>query len=490
MTFPNSKSTHKKDTPMVRCPSCGGTIPFSEICLRCGDSTDPRLGLVLDGKYRIEALLGQGGYGRVYRARHLGLEAQVAVKFLLSQGAPPGGVHRERFRREALALARLSHPGIVAVHDLGEQEGAPYMVMELCRGRPLFESLLVDGRTMAPERLCRIFDQLLEVLEVAHREGIVHRDMKPENILLMEAGYRPDAIKVLDFGLALWTESPGNQRLTAEAEVNGTPIYMSPEQCRGGELGPPTDIYSVGVMLFEMLAGEPPFTGESVVQLMAQHIYVAPPAVSARGLKKEPPPGLEALAHWAMAKGPDERPTAGQFREALSRAMDGTDAASVLGRSAGQKAAEAGSGSKRGLISAAPRTEFGQGFANAPTLKGEQRPYVVLWGMEAGRMNALRVALAVNGIDSQTWDPDQAPPKSIGERTVRTVMVAATGGAARTVSVRGAPGTGQVPVMVVDVTGVEETPALIRAGASDAALHSATDDEICKKVWRLVRRGR
>jgi serine/threonine protein kinase len=220
-----------------------------------------RLGSILTGKYRIDALLGQGGCGRVYKATHLLLQGTVAIKFLLPAYASHE-VLRERFSREARLLAKLCHPGIAAAHDYGEDNGELYLIMEYVAGRQL-GLLLVDHQEtgISIPRVVSISEQILDVLAAAHACGITHRDIKPSNIMLYQDDGGTERLKLLDFGLAFIAGRTVKPRLTGNGQVVGTVLYMAPEQCRGHVVGPPADIYSLGVVLYQMLTGRLPFTG-------------------------------------------------------------------------------------------------------------------------------------------------------------------------------------------------------------------------------------
>nr|MBK7064237.1 serine/threonine protein kinase [Deltaproteobacteria bacterium] len=162
---------------------------------------------------------------------------------------------RARFRREAVVLARLRHPNIVSVIDYGEHQGELFLVMELLRGFSLDTQVMAGGLTMPVPRVVSVIDQVLQVLE-AHAAGVVHRDLKPENVML-DAGDRTDKVKVLDFGIAAFDDERTVEKLTRTGTVRGTPQYMSPEQCVGQDVGPPGDVYAVGIILYELLLGRP-----------------------------------------------------------------------------------------------------------------------------------------------------------------------------------------------------------------------------------------
>src|SRR5271166_665632 len=213
--------------------------------------------------YEVQAMLGRGGMGVVYKARHLRLNRIVALKMLLS-GAYAGPRERARFQHEAEAVANLRHPSIVQVYDVGDHDGCPYFTMELLEGGSLVQALA--GSPQPARQVAALVVMLAEAVQVAHQAGIVHRDLKPGNILLTAEG----TPKVADFGLARHFE--GEAGLTLSGTRMGTPSYMAPEQVVGkaGIIGPATDIYALGALLYEMLTGRPPFRGETAAETERQ----------------------------------------------------------------------------------------------------------------------------------------------------------------------------------------------------------------------------
>lgn len=270
-------------------------------------ATDKQL---LGGRYELEQLLGQGGMAQVYRARDRVLGRPVAVKVLRPEYANDA-TFVARFQREARAAANLVHPNIVAVYDVGQDGNQHYIVMEYIAGRTLKEWI----RERAPlpvDTALRIAEEVCTALEYAHRHGIIHRDIKPQNILLDEEG---EVVKVADFGIAKSRLDPES---TADRLALGTVKYISPEQARGVEVLPQSDLYSLGVVLYEMLTGQQPFDGETPVSIALQHIEAEPP--SPRRLNPYIPPAVEAIVLRALAKDPRERyPSAREMRQALER---------------------------------------------------------------------------------------------------------------------------------------------------------------------------
>ncbi len=235
-------------------------------------------GTVLDGRWRIEALLGTGGMGAVYRAEHVHVGRKAAVKVLhadLSRSA----AERDRFRREARVATRLRSPHVVEVLDFGEDAaGRPYLAMELLEGEPLRAVLDREGR-LAPERAVRLLRQLLDGLAAAHAAGVVHRDLKPENLWLSGAG-ADERLRVLDFGIAKWSEARPDAVRTQVGLVVGTPEYLSPEQAVGGEVDRRADLYAAGILAFVMLTGRHPFDTSDVRALVAAHAFERVPGLS------------------------------------------------------------------------------------------------------------------------------------------------------------------------------------------------------------------
>ncbi|MFO0603111.1 MAG: serine/threonine-protein kinase [Polyangiales bacterium] len=468
------------------CPGCGTLAELSERCAICGrEAPDTRTGEVVGGKYRLESLLGAGGMGRVYRAEHLELGEPVAVKFLLAEWASRTEM-RARFRREAVVLARLRHPNIVSVIDYGEHRGELYLVMEMLRGVSLDSQVKAGGSTLPLHRVVHVVDQVLQVLEAAHAAGVVHRDLKPENVMLLDAGDRTDRVKVLDFGIAMVDDGGPVEKLTATGTVRGTPHYMSPEQCVGRNVGPATDIYAVGAMLYELLTGATPFNGRSAAEIISQQMFATPPSFAERPPPREVPLGVEALVMRALAKKPEQRPTAAEFRDALQLCARGADDVTAAARDAAERARAAGLSRDDRAIDASPR-------AIAPETSASETgpsPRVALCGFGPERAAALRTAMAVHGMTAFPV-AEAPPPMSPDKRPWKAVVVAGDAGAAEeTRRIRAMPTLGTLPVIVLDLARAADAPALIRAGASDCALATVDDVAACQKVLRALRRGR
>ena len=266
----------------------------------------------LMARYRLDRKIAAGGMGTVYAAVDDRLGRRVAVKILARRLAEdPAFI--ERFKREARAAAALSHPNIARVFDYGEDGPDHFSVMELVEGEDLARVLREHG-PLTPDRVTRIAAQMCAALDHAHAAGLVHRDVKPANVIVGP----DDRVKVTDFGIA---RAVGEAKLTATGTVMGTPHYMSPEQANGVPLGPASDVYSTGIVLFEMLTGEVPFTGESPMAVAMSHVTAEAP--SARALNPDVPAALDAIVARATAKDPRAR---FHSAAALQAALDATEA--------------------------------------------------------------------------------------------------------------------------------------------------------------------
>lgn len=257
---------------------------------------DPMIGAVLDGRYRIEAPIATGGMSTVYRGLDTRLDRPVAVKVMDSRYASDSGF-LARFRLEARAVARLRHPGLVAVFDQGMDGKHPFLVMELIDGGTLRE-LLRERGPMPPHAVAAVFNPLLGGLAVAHRSGLVHRDVKPENVLISDDG----EVKLADFGLVRAVAEAG---ITSTSVILGTAAYLSPEQVRTGSAGPRSDVYSAGILMYELLTGSTPFTGDTPLALAYQRIDrdVPAPSEAIDGVPEE----FDELVLRATSRDPDAR---------------------------------------------------------------------------------------------------------------------------------------------------------------------------------------
>src|SRR5207245_7898803 len=282
-----------------------------------GDPTPPHVpGERYIGKYRLKGELGRGGIGAVYMAEQPGLGREVAIKELIQSADP---VALKRFLQEAQVMARTSHPNLVQVHDIELMGDINYLVLELVRGRSLRDWM--NQGPIPPPQVFAVMHGVLQALDYAHRHSIVHRDMKPENVLISEEGL----VKVADFGIARLMDDTGvGGTATKTGTTVGTPQYMSPEQVASSRVDGRSDLYSAGIMFYELVAGQPPFTAtdaDGPFTLMAKHVQAPPqpPSVFRPGLN----PDLEELILKSLSKRPEDRfQTGKEFDEAISRVAD------------------------------------------------------------------------------------------------------------------------------------------------------------------------
>jgi serine/threonine protein kinase len=309
---------------MLRCPQCGQDLPDdARFCFRDGTPldggakeqvacVDARIGRTVGGRYRIIALLGEGGMGAVYLARHQTLGKLVAIKFLHEDQANLENPV-ERFLIEAKAAARLDHPNIVSIYDFGrDRHNAYYLVMEYVEGEGLHE-LLSRNEPFDQLRTIGVIRQILSAAAAAHQANIVHRDLKPENIIVIRGRSERDQLKILDFGLAkIVDQKMPSAPLTLEGHFIGTPAYVAPERVRTAPLDGRCDLYSIGIIAFELLTGSPPFVGDPLAVLRA-HMLTPPPTL------KEAQDGLvvnerfESLIQRLMAKNREDRPPSAEI---------------------------------------------------------------------------------------------------------------------------------------------------------------------------------
>jgi eukaryotic-like serine/threonine-protein kinase len=269
---------------------------------------------VFGERYEVEARIGAGGMAEVWRGHDRVLNRTVAIKTLLPQFARDASFV-DRFRREAQAAARLNHPGIVSVYDSGTDDHTPFIVMQYIEGRTLAD-YLAAGKTLPPAQAAQIAQGIAEALGAAHAQGVIHRDIKPANIMVTREG----KVLVMDFGIARLVAGPETAPQTAA--VLGTASYLSPEQAQGQAVDARTDIYSLGVVLYEMLAGRPPFTGDSPMAIAYKQVNATPPPPSS--IVPDVSPALDAVVMRALSKNPANRYQSGaEFADDLERARSG-----------------------------------------------------------------------------------------------------------------------------------------------------------------------
>ncbi|MFT3708744.1 MAG: serine/threonine-protein kinase [Archangium sp.] len=280
---------------------------------------DEHIGKTVANKYRVEQMIGEGGMGKVYKATQLALDKPVVLK-VLRQALLSDERTVRRFQREAKAASRLNHPNAISVLDFGQaDDGAMYIAMEYVAGKDL-HAILSREWPLMESRVIRVMSQVLSALADAHSAGVIHRDLKPENIMVEQRRGEADFVKVLDFGIAKIVDGTDEDgpALTRAGFVCGTPEYMSPEQARGAQLDHRSDLYAVGVILYQLMCGMLPFDSDSAVGFATKHLTEVPPPPTKRRPDAKVSPGMERLIMKALAKNPDDRPqTAEQFRAEL-----------------------------------------------------------------------------------------------------------------------------------------------------------------------------
>ncbi|MFO0759656.1 MAG: protein kinase [Byssovorax sp.] len=366
----------------MECPACHSpNIDGARFCAKCGallpastDESDPLIGKMVGGRFMITGILGEGGMGRVYTGeQRMGTSIRkVAVKTLLAQYTKDPQV-RARFDRECGTVSELEHPNTIKVYDFGQTDaGDYYIAMELLTGTSL-ESALEKG-PLGPERVDRILGQICGSLQEAHDKGIVHRDLKPANIYLTTRAGEEDYVKVLDFGIAKKDEkhtTKNDQKLTQQGTVLGTPPYMSPEQFKGGELDARSDIYSLGVMTYEMLTGRLPFDADTPWAWATQHMTAQPFPFETIPLGSQVPPKMKHAVMRALSKDKNQRHTT--VREFYEDFTMGAPRISALPRSSMPDGAVSGGTALMPVSSGAAggqRTQVGEPVFGAPQPTG------------------------------------------------------------------------------------------------------------------------
>ena len=352
-------TTARISGPLNACPNCSfASLESFAFCPKCGtklpeDSTAVSLlGRTLNGKYRIVREVGQGSMGTVFEGEHTSLKKRVAIK-VLHADMQLGEESIQRFQREGIAAGQFSHPNAIQIFDFDRDEGPVfYLAMEFVEGLDLKRMIRDDGAQPVDTALS-IARQILGALGEAHRHGIVHRDLKPENVMVIR-GSGPPRVKVLDFGLSKLLDRPLDASLTEIGRVMGTPLYMSPEQVAGDPVDHRTDLYAVGLILYEMLAGTTPFSGKTLQEILSKHLKELPPSVVELVPELEVPAELDRVLERALEKRREDR---FQSAEEMLEALNAVDPAGPLASPASarvRRAATAGTAHGTGAP-AAPR---------------------------------------------------------------------------------------------------------------------------------------
>jgi eukaryotic-like serine/threonine-protein kinase len=408
----------------------------------------------LAGRYELAEVIGRGGMGTVYRAVDLVLHRSVAVKVLPGALADHDPSYVARFQREARAAAALSDPAVVAVYDSGSDDGTRFIVMEYVAGASL-EAILREEGPLDPERAMSIAEQVAGALGAAHAAGIVHRDIKPANVMVRA----DESVKVLDFGLARALDASA---LTQSASVLGTAAYMSPEQALGKPADERSDIYSLGCLLYALLTGQPPFTGDGAAAILNQHAHIAPRPVHPANSRVSP--ALGGLVAEMLAKAPDERPqSAEHVRERLRSASAGTVAAPTA------LAAQTPAGS-------------------APTRVLARRPHPRRRLVLAGLLSALGLVIALIALAAGGGPRHATPPSRSGADAAASATKQARSGGSTTSSTAttsaSASRTAPQPQSVAGAAGV--LSALLARDGESATIDRQAAQEITKALSDIL----
>jgi serine/threonine protein kinase len=411
----------------IFCPTDGARIvTTSQMEIASTASDDPLVGNILDGRYKVLKRIGEGGMGIVYEALHVSIEKKVALKVLRDDFSSRPEVV-ERFRQEAKSASRIGHEHIVDISDFGETPGGQsYFVMEMLVGEDL-AGVLSRERTLAVRRAARILVQCCKALGAAHSKGIVHRDMKPENIYMVRRDDDHDFVKIVDFGIAKMSDidTPGapGRKLTKTGMIFGTPEYMSPEQAAGKSLDHRVDIYALGVILFELLTGRVPFVGDTFMGVLTQHMFEPPPPLREVHSATDVPSEVEAIIYKALAKDPNARfQSMDEMARALAQTIDpgaqGTfpPAADTL-RGIGDPVKSQGRGPRVFEPAAATQFEVAYSEASPETKKSNKGLFAVLGGVALAVFAAGALYVASNRT------PEVPPARPAGIATTPTPPV-------------------------------------------------------------------
>ena len=404
--------------PQARdCPACDGRL--IELPGGKPDPLSTLVGRTIDGRYLVESQIGVGGMGAVFSGVQTAIGRPVAIKFLSRQLA--GDPHAvRRFNQEARAASALGHPNTITIHDFGQtSEGLLYLVMELVRGKTLTELVTQDGRLL-PGRVLTLLVQILDALEVAHACGVVHRDLKPDNVLVTEQGGKSDFVKVLDFGIAkLMDGSTKGHTLTQSGQLFGTPAYMSPEQAQGEPVDARTDLYAVGVITYELLTGRLPFEGDTPLSLLVKHLHETHLPFHRIEPRFIVHPEVQAFVDRALAKPREDRfQTAAEMRDVACKSFE-----AELRRD---------SGPPQTVLEPVDRRHVQAELDRAPPPKPEATPTMAAWESAAYPRRRLPLTLGAFGLLAAAagalawWGVGDAPTRTRSAESPAPVAVAAT----------------------------------------------------------------
>jgi len=384
---------------------------------------DPLVGQVLENKYRILEVIGWGGMSVVYKARHVLVDRLVAIKTVKFKPNERPDVW-QRFQREIVTLSRLSHPNVVTVYDcIVGNDGQPYVVMDHIQGCTLDDILQSAGRLQL-RRLCSIASQVASAVEHAHRHNVIHRDLKPANIMILGEDDNFE-VKVVDFGLAKLGED--DQRLTQTGQLWGSPPYISPEQIKGGNVDHRCDIYSLGIVTYEMATGRDPFASEVVYEMLHHHLHHDPPSFAEVCPSSPPPRELEAVVKKALAKDPNDRhQSMAEFKEDLERAclMAEKRMAAEAARNP-QSAARATTGRLTAMGRAVPSLSLARKSTTGCCSRKSITPVNLLYMGLSALIVFAAALVGTNRNFFQTQAQSQLPAHQGGQREDRPILPAA-----------------------------------------------------------------
>ncbi|MEM9189260.1 MAG: serine/threonine-protein kinase [Myxococcota bacterium] len=418
----------------------------------------PEIGDLVAGRYRILNQLGIGGMGTVFRARQLNLSRDCALKMMHTTHSQKEGA-RLRFEREARVASQLRHDNAIAIYDFGEDAGRLFLVMELLTGEDLRNRVDVTRPPLDVEDALEIVLDVADALIAAHAIGLVHRDLKPENIFLETDQNGDERAVVVDFGLAFIAGNDGDLgRMTREGVITGTPDYLSPEQARGRSVGPPTDIYSLGVCFYEMLTAFTPFRGDPGV-LLSQHMFMDPPPLQQFHPGLELPSIIEELIFRMLKKAPEDRPTAQAVFDTLTSFDPSIPERKGKGRAGGALL-----GREARMISAPPPP-----LGELPPLEAEAVAIEVHGKLD----HELRLGLLANGIVLEKKSGVGKAILAFGVSPDEVRVLA----------------QGEVPVLVdAPKEEIANLAAYLRAGAADVLLQPVEASVAAAKILRAVQK--